>query len=543
MGILGKDINKVIDTLLLAPDKLEQLDLNWAEISEATQSKNMISEALPVAKKGSPFFQEMLAESYLDTESKAYDVEQAFIWALSASYLGSYNSQYLLAQMFRKGIGTKKNLDKALYWYQRAAKNSSPDAMLELSKIYLKGELVFQDLNRSNQFLIKAANDGDKQAESLLGYRYEIGLGFTQDLKKAFDYYLKADDFYRMGLCFRYGVGKKAEGDYGIDFFEYADKNGGENGDPLAKLEMAYMYSNGIGVKKNSKLAKQYYLDAAQFGFPKAIYETLVNDYLDNKMIDNGELLFNSLNKRRGSPEKIEFLLSLFYQEGIATKASNSRAYIMALKSAIFGNPMGMNNVGVYMLEINEKAQAVHWFQRAEALGSKRALNNLLQMGLDIKNGKLLSDFILNLDLNKYYFDSSWVFDQGGSYTLKDVVLEYNLPKHLNHLEQNIKENKSDVLLYKANNLMFEMGAESAKNLVSFNKAFQLYQESATLGNIGAKILLASIYENGRYLILPDLHKAEELLKQASVIKNVEGEIAKYMLDEFYERTDGRSAF
>lgn len=135
------------------------------------------------------------------------------------------------------------------------------------------------------------AKSGDSYSLFKIGLVYEYGLGFDKDYNKAMDYYVKAHNageikattklgihFYERGneanaVKFLQEAAKKEEGlslayigkifedkkDYRRAFFYYEIAS--KKGVSMAKMNIANLYAQGLGTKKNINEAKKIYRD------------------------------------------------------------------------------------------------------------------------------------------------------------------------------------------------------------------------------------------------------------------------------------------
>lgn len=207
--------------------------------------------------------------------------KSAFDCFSSAIKKGNVDAMVQLALMYRYGIGIERNSMKALELYMKAAEHGNGVAMKELGKVFKNGELGIQDNARSEEYYAQAY-------EAL----YESAMG---------------------------------------------DNN------PVAQHNLASMYLDGEGVKRNYSQAFKYYERAIKNNYPPS---------------------FNSLG--------------LCYGQGTGVTASLSHSFELTRKSALMGFPIAMNNLALIYKNgegVEKDMEKSHeWQRKASECGSASAL-------------------------------------------------------------------------------------------------------------------------------------------------------------------------
>ncbi|MBJ86170.1 MAG: hypothetical protein CMJ11_06250 [Pelagibacterales bacterium] len=136
-------------------------------------------------------------------------------------------------------------------------------------KIDIPGSQEYYDGNYKTalELLLPQAKNGDDQAQLLLGYMYNSGYGVEEDIHRAVEFYkLSANSEndlaqFELGNVYQYGH-EDLEIDYNLAvyWYELAFKNLNYN----AAVSLGYLYSQGLGVKKNLIKSFQLYEIAAQ---------------------------------------------------------------------------------------------------------------------------------------------------------------------------------------------------------------------------------------------------------------------------------------
>lgn len=144
------------------------------------------------AEQGESYGILQLGLCYMDADGVEKDNQQAFLFIKQAAELGEAFAQYNLAYGYEKAIWCDENPAEAFVWYRTAAHNGSAPAQASLGRCYLSGYGVEKDLAEAAAWYQKAATNGSSQAMVFLGECYETGTGVQQDESKALFWYEKA---------------------------------------------------------------------------------------------------------------------------------------------------------------------------------------------------------------------------------------------------------------------------------------------------------------------------------------------------------------
>lgn len=197
------------------------------------------------------------------------------------------------------------------------AENNDIEAMLALGVIHLYRVIEgFDNLNEGLALLLRAKQLGSLEAEVQLGVLYHEGLIVKQDHKKAFKHFRYAANKghptaqYWLAVCYLHGKGIKYNDELAVKWMKTAADQGdvyaqdsvgdfyllgkitqkneklgikyktqaAEQGFSEAQIDLARCYATGYGVNQNDKTAFNWYLSAARFKKPYALYQ--VGTYL-----------------------------------------------------------------------------------------------------------------------------------------------------------------------------------------------------------------------------------------------------------------------
>ncbi|GES98810.1 kinase-like domain-containing protein [Rhizophagus clarus] len=241
--------------------------------------------------------------------SQKIGLQEIYNWLLNNQ--NKPNSICLFGYFNYHGIQTNVNKQKAFELYQNAAKLESKVAQLYLINMYIYGEGTNKNYNKAFELSKKLTKGYSSSGINMLGYCYENGIGTDINKQKAFELYRKAADLgnniaqYELALLYineediekdykkAFELSEKsAKGNYlgGIMILGYCYENGigthinkrkafelyqrafklnqkmANLGNSLAQYNLALMYENGDGIKKDLDLATYWYEKSAERG-------------------------------------------------------------------------------------------------------------------------------------------------------------------------------------------------------------------------------------------------------------------------------------
>lgn len=178
---------------------------------------------------------------------------------LRAVELGDEQSMYDVAMLYKKGIGVEQSDEKTIYWLNRAVEYNEPRAQSLLGYYYATGTILEKNVEKAAGLLRASALQGN--AEGL----YHFGLYIADNIPT------KSDE--QLGSyidCIEKAAGKQHIEAMLYIMKHYADNANYEQSYLWAKKlhqvgnkegthHMAHCYMNGLGVKRNKKLAKDLY--------------------------------------------------------------------------------------------------------------------------------------------------------------------------------------------------------------------------------------------------------------------------------------------
>lgn len=218
--------------------------------------------------------------------------ERAFYWYEKAqqnpkaSQLG--HIYYRLGYLNYKGLGTKQDYKKAVSWIKQGALHHAPSCLILLGWMYEKGIGVVSDHQIAEKYYYQAKNLEKYNLEDILSFgTIEEFLSSETDLEDSWEKALYwgeiADNKKFASLANIVVLDKDTKSDYlkedtvnlqiGLDFLNKKEYRraahhfhlAAGNNNPLAQYYMATLYEKGLGVRRNMKVAYDWYNAANRF--------------------------------------------------------------------------------------------------------------------------------------------------------------------------------------------------------------------------------------------------------------------------------------
>lgn len=181
----------------------------------------------------------------LNEQSKKFIETKEFDKALpllkQAAQLGNAESQYNLGYCYEAGIVVPKNAEKAMEWYYESAEQGYNDALYKMMMAYGTGNGADLNHELAFQYATKCANNNDATCMFNLINCYKQGMGTAVDLDKMLEWAIK------LGKLKNYGN------------LELSGRI------TSARLNLAYMYRDGIDVEKDEFKSYLWFLIYNEF--------------------------------------------------------------------------------------------------------------------------------------------------------------------------------------------------------------------------------------------------------------------------------------
>jgi TPR repeat protein len=184
--------------------------------------------------------------------------KRAADWYRLAADQGHVEAQVALGKCYLEGLGVPQDYEKAVRWFESASSDKENDADLA-NAYYLLGQSV---------------ENGKCVAEELLGYKLPYAQLIPPDPRGAIPVYKKAsgsgnlDAAFRLGAIYKDGLGIRRNYKVAARWLQKA----ADGGIPEAQYEIGDLYWDGRGVKQSRKKALRWWRVAASKGIAKAMY-------------------------------------------------------------------------------------------------------------------------------------------------------------------------------------------------------------------------------------------------------------------------------
>lgn len=190
--------------------------------------------------------------------------EELFNEHLENAEAGDAEAQYELGVMYLKGQGVDQDRDQALLWLKRASDGGNQQATSKLSRVQKEQE-KFDELAAN-------AQSGDIDAQYEVAMMYLKGRGVRQSGQQARKWLGKAAEQGDARAITRLGIlnykGEDGPSDY-PQALELFNRVSGTSA--LAQYYLGEIYANGAGVEQDYPVAIDWYKQAAEGGFDRAL--------------------------------------------------------------------------------------------------------------------------------------------------------------------------------------------------------------------------------------------------------------------------------
>lgn len=242
-------------------------------------------------------------------------------------------AQYWLGAIYETGTGVTQDFKEAAKWYLLAAEKGDTDSQKSVAGMYENGSGITKDVEEALKWYRKAALGGDLGAQSILGGIYSEGKNVQQNQTESFHWY-------RMAA-------------------ENINKKGYENASTSAAIRLSYLFSNGIGVKRDDNEANNWLKIASKYGETSALI--LEGDIFFPESSLPVDMLANYPNK--SNPQNIKMALELYK---IAAERGDIKT--MTRLGEIYNEGRGIPK---------NYTEAIKWFSKAAILHDIDAQNKL----------------------------------------------------------------------------------------------------------------------------------------------------------------------
>ncbi len=285
-------------------------------------------------------------------------------WFEQAVKLNHPKATLALAILYRQGTLVPADDKKAFALFEKANSYGINEAAIELALFYHQGsESTPPAHDKEMALLYKMADKNDSAALYMLAQRFDNGVDVEQDKQQAYQWYLKAYDqgerkaANQIGILFETGKVAKTNGEQGeVDHnqaYQWYEK-AGQRGDSNGFSNLARFNHYGVGRDVDLAQAANFYVRAAETGSDVA-YCKLADTMLEMGPKD-GENWQDTLSRAEG-----------LYQFGAKKE------------SKVCPRQLGQ----LYHLRLNDRQNAMRWFEIAARNGDALALKRLERIYFD----------------------------------------------------------------------------------------------------------------------------------------------------------------
>lgn len=210
------------------------------------------------------------------------DYNTARLWYEKAIENGCLDAYVSLGLMYEYGFGADTDYYKAYELFKKSAEHGNSDAMWELGNLYSEGYLSEDADNTALGWFYKAATYKNTDAMNSIGIIFEM----QGDYETAQKWFMAAaarndaEAMRNLGYLFYYG---DSDGNPDYESAYRWLKKAMEAGDWNAKIVVAYMLADGLGVNQNRGEAKELLEEIENDGYAdRGVYYTLGSIYYDD---------------------------------------------------------------------------------------------------------------------------------------------------------------------------------------------------------------------------------------------------------------------
>ena len=210
------------------------------------------------AEKGDAHAQAMLGRCYLFGIDKPRNYEIALKWLNKAATQDNGDAFYYLYVCFNQGLGVAVDKEKAMSYLVQAVSKKTPNAWIEMGNHYFYGDNSLK-ADDKEAFILwhNAAKAGHPVGQYKVGLCYKYGIGVEPNESSAKDWLLKSAKNKKYGDKTGYASAQYELGKYYLSYqnyeeaYKWLNKAKVQGNSSAKKLLLKYYYSNGEVKKQN----------------------------------------------------------------------------------------------------------------------------------------------------------------------------------------------------------------------------------------------------------------------------------------------------
>ena len=246
-----------------------------------------------LTEKGNTRAMKILADMYYNGIIVPKSIKEAIKLYEKCAEYGNGQAMHTLGLCYRDGIGIEKDAIKAINYFEKAATLGNNRSRIELANTYRKGIGVDRDMDVAIKWYQEAAKTGDSKSMLELATIYRDGLGVDVDPVKSKIWMKRFSDLglgnieWIIGDIFYQGfIGERQK--ESIEWYREASKRGNIS----SMITLSKIYREGILIKPDYNLAKEYLRMAAECCNGNAMYDFGLLCMSGDDVKDNRDALF-----------------------------------------------------------------------------------------------------------------------------------------------------------------------------------------------------------------------------------------------------------
>lgn len=423
---------------------------------------------------------------------------------------GNIDAKYVLAKLYEEGKGVKRNLSKALKIYEELAKKKHTDSCYRLGMFYKHSSSSYPDeLEGALKYFTIAAKNGHLKSQYEIAnyHNYRRKQAYEYSREEIFDEFLKLAkkgcleaccDLYILAHSYKnFSSFQKTS----LNFLREAacTHNHACSQYLLASHYLGLDHYDGYSYSKYKKE------EALNLLFKAASKKIEVKNQLKDLLLYGSSIIkhFYSKDKRKvfnwwlKEAEKdsyAQFVVAICYHKGIVVEKDLDKAIYWSRKSVKENIEEYLIFLAICLDQKGEQLEAIEWYKKAAAKGSKAAKYELayfnetfFNIAPDINFDPFIVDDLANSYLqgkshyNKYFFNRNY----GGR--------DYEGGSH-------IKDTSKAIYWLKKSNTvlsMYDLGFVYLEEF-KYEEALYWFEKSAELGYSYAQNMVGDLYYKGK---------------------------------------------
>lgn len=295
--------------------------------------------------------------------------EKSIVWLTKAASAGLREAQYNLGLAYLHGKGVKKNPIEAAKWLKKASDLELVSAQIAMANLYAKGIGVKQDLEESAKLVDKLASNNDPETLVMAGafmFKNQNYQATVTLLEKAAKLGSAEAQFYLSSL-YSEGVGVTKD----LKKAKQLMTQSAESGYAMAQFGLYLYYQSEIEGEQNTEKALSWLEKAVNQDYLKAQLAYAVH-LTESQQHHQAFQVLQKAVKNQSDEEEVaiaQLMLGAHYLDGLGTRQNFSEGFKWIQKAAHSGLSMAQQMLGsLYELGKGTKQNlkvAKSWYGKA----------------------------------------------------------------------------------------------------------------------------------------------------------------------------------